>query len=279
MNMHACRLILRPIVLICLFFVPCAAECIAQSKAQLVSELMEFMGRRFGKEIAEEGSEVLSRKVESFLLRYGDDGAEALRKVGPRSIQLLDNAATEGAQSARLLAKYGDEAVWVVGDQGRRKLVAQLGDDAAEAMIKHGEIAEPVLHSAGKSAATAMRTVSSQNARRIAMMAKDGELEKLGRSTELMEVVGKYGDKAMDFVWKNKGTLMLGTAMAAFLADPEPFLNGTRELADIAAKTAIEPIAKEIGSHTNWTMTIIALSFCLMLYMVIKSWMKRSKLR
>ena len=122
----------------------------------MARELVEFVSRRFGKEVAEEGSEVLTRKVESLLVKYGDDVGEAVRKVGPRSIQLLDDAAAEGVQqSARLLAKHGDEAIWVVGNQSRRAIAAKLGDDAAEAMIKHGEIAEPVLEMAGQSAAAA----------------------------------------------------------------------------------------------------------------------------
>jgi hypothetical protein len=252
-------------------------EASAQSKAQIVSDLIEFLGRRFGKEVAEESPDILARKVESIVVKYGDDGAEALRKIGPRTIALLDGVADEGAQSARLLAKFGDEAVWVVSNPGRRTLASQLGDDAAEAMIKHGEIVEPILQSSGQSAASALRTVSNQNARRIAMMAKDGELAKLPRTSELFAVMGKYGDSAAEFVWKNKGTLMLGTAMAAFLTDPEPFLNGTRELADIAAKSAIEPIAKEIGSRTNWTLTIVALAGCLAIYMLVKAWLKRPR--
>ena len=119
---------------------PCS-DGFSQGKAGLARELVEFVSRRFGKEVAEEGSEVLTRKVESLLVTYGDEVAEAVRKVGPRSIQLLDDAAAEGVQqSARLLAKHGDEAIWVVGNQGRRAIAARLGDDAAEAMIKHGEI-------------------------------------------------------------------------------------------------------------------------------------------
>jgi hypothetical protein len=273
MNVHG--ILVRGVLFAAVFGTLCCAESFGQSKAKLASELMEFLSRRFGKEVAEEGTEVLTRKVESFLIKYGDDGAEALRKVGPRSIQLLDNAANEGTQSARWLAKYGDEAVWVVGDKGRRTLAAKIGDEAAEAMIKHGEIAEPVLGLAGKSAANALRVVSEQNGRRIAMMAEQGELAKIGRPTELLDVIGKFGDKGMDFVWKNKGTLMLGTGLAAFLVDPEPFIAGTRDLADVAAKAAIEPIAKEIGSKTNWTITIIALSLSLMAFMFVKQWIHR----
>ena len=261
------------------FTFPCSS-CVAQGKAAMARELVEFVTRRFGKEVAEEGTEVFTRKVESLLVKYGDDVAEAVRKVGPRSIQLLDDAAAEGAQqSARLLAKHGDDAIWVVGNQGRRAIASRLGDDAAEAMIKHGEIAEPVLEMAGQSAAAALRNVSTKSGRQIAMMMEQGELVKIGRSSELMNVVAKFGDSAMTFVWNNKGALLVGAALAAFLADPEPFINGTKDLANVAANAAIVPIAKEIGDRTNWTTAIIVLAISCVAYLTFKQWIRRPKQR
>ena len=254
------------------------SNCFAQGKAAMARELVEFVTRRFSKEVAEEGSEVLTRKVESLLVKYGDEVAEAVRKVGPRSIQLLDEAAAEGAQqSARLLAKHGDDAIWVVGNQSRRSIASKLGDDAAEAMIKHGEIAEPVLEMAGKSGASALRNVSTKSGRQMKMMLDEGAFVKIGRTSELMSVVGKYGDNAMEFIWKNKGALLVGTALAAFLSNPEPFINGTKDLATVAANVAIEPLAKEIGSRTNWTVTIFALASACLSYLAFKQWMRKSR--
>lgn len=250
-----------------------------QSKSQIVSEVMEFLTRRFSKEVADEGSEILARKVEAYMVQYGDDGLEALRKIGPRAIQIMEQSTNEGALAARLLAKYGDNAIWVVSNPARRSLAASVGDDAVEAMIKHGEIAEPIIQVAGKSGASALKVVSEQNGRRMAMMAEQGELTRLPQSKEMMEVVGKYGDKAMDFVWKNKGTLMLGTAATAFLLDPEPFIDGTKQLADVAAESAIKPLAKEIGARTNWTLALVSFAGCATFYMLLKSWMRRPRFR
>jgi hypothetical protein len=251
---------------------------LAQGKAAMARELVELVSRRFGKEVAEEGSEVLTRKVESLLVKYGDDVAEAVRKVGPRSVQLLDDAAAEGVeQSARLLAKHGDDAIWVVGNQSRRAIASRLGDDAAEAMIKHGEIAEPILELAGQSGAAALRTVSTKGGRQLKMMLDEGALAKIGKTPELMGVVSKYGDAAMDFVWKNKGSLLVGTALVAFLADPEPFINGTKDLATVAANAAVEPLAKEIGARTNWTLTIGSLAVLCVTYLGFKQWLRKPR--
>jgi len=270
---------LRMIPLICfslfLGFVTTSQKAQGQGKLGLAKELVESLGLRFSKEVAEEGAELLTRKVETFLVKYGDDGAEALRKVGPQAIQLADDAAADGIQATRWLAKFGDDATSMVRSESRRSLATQLGDEAAEAMIKHGEIAEPILEMAGKPAANALRVVSEQNARRISMMNNAGELEKIGRTSELMETIGKYGDKGMEFVWKNKGALAISGALVAFLADPEPFIEGTRELANVAAQSAFEPIAKEIGKKTNWTVTIITVALCALGYFSFKTWIRQ----
>jgi len=247
----------------------------AQSKAALARELVESLGVRFGREVSEAGTELLTQKVEVLLAKYGDDAAEAIKKLGPRSVHLIEDAATEGAQAAKWLAKFGDNAVWVVGNQGRRSLAVRLGDDAAEAMIKHGEIAEPILEFGGKTAANALRNVSEQNGRRIAMMTDQGELAKIGRADELFGVIAKYGDRGMEFIWKNKGALAVGTALTAFLVEPDPFIEGTQSLAEAITSSAVVPLVKNIGSNTNWTLTIVALSICLMTYLLIKQWLRR----
>ncbi len=81
----------------------------------------------------------------------------------------------------------------------------------------------------------------------------------------------------MEFVWKNKGALLFGTALAAFLANPEPFIDGTKDLATVAANVALEPLAKEIGSRTNWTVTIFALASACLAYMAFKQWIRKSR--
>ncbi|MFM8402757.1 MAG: hypothetical protein ACKOAH_33435, partial [Pirellula sp.] len=69
---------------------------------------------------------------------------------------------------------------------------------------------------------------------------------------DLLGVVGRYGDRAMDFIWRNKLTLAGGTALAAFVANPEPFLDGTRELVeksvDSLASNVGKPIAEQMGT-------------------------------
>lgn len=231
----------------------------AQGKAAVAREMAEYVMKKFGKEVADEGLETLTRKMETVIVKYGDDGVDAVKNVGPRSFRLIEEAGENGLESVKLLAKYGDEAVWVVGKKGRLAIFVKYGDNAAEAMIKHGEIAEPLIGKFGDSAALALKSVSSQNARRISMLEDAGELAAIGRTPELFTVVGKYGDAAMDFVWKNKGALTVAATLAAFLSDPEPFINGSRDLAQTVGTSVVKPIAEEVGKRTNWTLIILVL--------------------
>jgi len=205
-------------ILICVFAIPSTVH--AQGTAAIAREMAEYVMKKFGKEVADEGVETLTRKIETIIVKYGDD--------------------------------------------------------AAEAMIKHGEIAQPLIGKFGDSAALALKTVSSQNARRISMLEDAGELATIGRTPELLTVVAKYGDAAMDFVWNNKGTLTVAAVLTAFLSDPEPFINGTRDLAQTVGTSLVQPIAQEVGKRTNWTIVILALIGVVSGFFGLRHWLRSS---
>ena len=53
-------------------------------------------------------------------------------------------------------------------------------------------------------AAQALNAINGQNACRMAMMLEERELARMSKPRELFEVIGRYGDRAMEFVWKHK---------------------------------------------------------------------------
>ena len=62
----------------------------------------------------------------------------------------------------------------------------------------------------------------------------------------VMEVVGKYGDKAATYIWQNiRDTLAVSATLAAFLANPEPFINGTKQLDETVAKDVVTPVPRQ----------------------------------
>ena len=65
------------------------------------------------------------------------------------------------------------------------------------------------------------------------MMAESGELATIGKTPELHSTIGNYGDKAMEFVWKNKGALAATSVVTAFITDPEAFINGVKDIVNV----------------------------------------------
>jgi hypothetical protein len=131
-----------------------------------------------------------------------------------------------------------------VSDPARLTLAGKYGDEAAQAIIKHPAIAEPVVAAYGKAGAKAMSEVGVENGRRLAAMVDSGELAKIGRGEELLGVVGKFGDRAMTFIYKHRVALAGTAALTAFLANPQPYIDGTLELASLVGETVVKPIAE-----------------------------------
>jgi hypothetical protein len=231
-----------------------SSPALAQSKAQVVKETIEFVMEKFSKEAAAEGSEKLAAKTEALALKHGDEVLAAVRKTGPQGIKLIDEAGANGQEAARLLGKFGDEARPIVSDPARLTLAGKYGDEAAEAIIKHPQIAEPVVAAYGKAGAKAMSEVGVENGRRLAAMVDSGELAKIGRGEELLGVVGKFGNKGMEFIYKHRKVLAGGAALAAFLANPQPYIDGTLELASLVGETVVKPIVEIPGEMAKESM-------------------------
>ncbi len=242
----------------------------SQTKALLFREAAEFVMKKFGKEATDIGLNTMIKKMEILTTKYGDDAVVAVRKVGPRAFRLVEEAGEHGLESVKLMAKFGDDSVWIISKKNRLSIFIKYGDDAAESMIKHKEIAETLLNSFGKSSASALKSVSSQNGRRLAMMAEDGALKKIGKSDELLETIGKYGDKAMNFIWDNKGALAVSTTLTAFLLNPEPFLNNTLgKIGDVPGQ-----IANEAAKKMDWTLVVISGAGIIGILICIKMWLR-----
>lgn len=234
------------------------AEAGVRSKA--VQEALEYVGKRFGKEVAEEGVERLSSRMLRLAAQHGDDVvATAFKRVGPRAGRIAGEAGEHGSIALRLLAKHGDDALPLVMKGTALKAVARYGDDATTAILKHGSVGEQLVEKFAREGAEALTKVSPQNGRRLAMMAAEGQLK-----PELMTVVTRYGDQACEFIWRNKGALAAGAVLTTFVASPEPYLEGTQQLVSTVAEAAVKPLAEvprvvasEAAANINWTAIVI----------------------
>ncbi|MDX1964413.1 MAG: hypothetical protein SFX18_14775 [Pirellulales bacterium] len=238
---------------------------LANPVSKLVSETMEYLGKNFAREVAEQGTETVAKRLETLSARHGEAVVTAAtRRVGPRALRIAEEAGENALPALTTLSKYGDNALAVVTDSTQLRLVANLGDNAAAALVKHGNAATPVISKFGGEAAEALAKLSSQEGRQLAIMASEGTLAIIPQSPAVLRVIGKYGDRAMNFVWRNKLTLASVAACAAFVSNPEPFLDGAKDLSVVVAENAIKPLAqvpaelaKEAGKSTEWTIVIV----------------------
>jgi hypothetical protein len=247
-----------------------AQPAAADAKSKAAQEVAEYVLERFGRQVAKDGVQVLARRIEQTALKHGDDVLRAVRKLGPQGLHLIEQAGSHGKQVSSMLAQYGEHgAVWVVSRPKGMALFLKHGENAAAALVKHKGFAEPVIEQLGAPAVRALQAVGTQNGRRLAMMA-EGELAQIGRAPELLHVIGTYGDKAMAFVWKHKGALAVTAALTAFIADPGPFIEGTKDITKIVAENTVKPLveipavaaregAGEVARRTNWTLIFLAI--------------------
>ncbi len=199
----------------------------------------------FGRETVEHAEPRIARLVES----HGDDASRALRRVGAGGVPLLEK---HGAGAATILAKWGDDGLRLLATEGdaATALLSRHGDEAVDLMIRHPGVGGRLLEIFGpRVARSALSTEGAVTLQRLS-----DPIVKSGRADQILAVVERFGDRACRFLWRNKGTVFLGAVLTAFLADPEPYLDGLRELVVQPASDA----AQEAVRRTNWTVVFIA---------------------
>lgn len=225
----------------------------AQGKVQLAREIAVELFERFGVKVARNVPELTAR-IESLTARYGEEALLAAKRGGPSAIGLMESAGANGAKAARVLTVYGEQgASRVLSRPTAMKQFLQHGEEAAGVLVRHPGVAEPLIERGGMQAVKALGTLGPQSGRRLTMM-MEGELANVAHHPALLEVVGKHGEIALEFLWKNKATLAGGAALAAFLHNPEPFLNGARDISSVVGENVVKPVTSGLFTLLNITL-------------------------
>ena len=230
--------------------------------SQAVREVVEGLLRRSEAEALEATRATLAKRLQSLAGRHGDEVLAAISRGGPNALKAIEEAGSQGGKVAQLFLNHGDEAAWLVQSPARMNLVLKHGDEAANALLRHRQIAEPIVKEFGPGGARALASLDGQNGRRLAMLLEDGTIKQTGQVDAILKVVGRHGDEAMAFIWRNKGALLVGAGLSAFLLNPEPFLSGARDLAEVSAHAATQPLVegvRELVRQINWTWVVAVL--------------------
>lgn len=233
--------------------------CWGGPTSSAVRETMEVVARQFGKQVAEEGSEAVALRIARLAEKYGDDALRAAKKAGPVAIRVAEESGGDAAKIVRLFAAHGDDAMRVASNPALRALFIKIGDDAAVAMIKHPGIGEDVIMKLGQNGAKAMSKVGAQEANHLARLTNEGFFKEVGRE-KVLDAVERFGDRAMAFIWRNKGPLATTTGLAAFLKDPQPFIDGGNKSLEIVLANTLKPAIEQIAG-SGWILGIIILGF------------------
>lgn len=225
----------------------------------VIREVAEYLMKK-SSGLAAKGAQAVTSQVTDMVTKYGADALPFLRKAGPDGLQILDNAGANAPDVIKLVLKRGDEAVYVISKPRNLAIFVKHGDNAINALAKHPGLAEDLIERFGSSGAAAMTKVSRANAQHLAILAKKDPVMATGQADQLLKIVGKYGDKAAEFIWKNKVVLASTAVLAAFLADPEPYLNGAKDLASAGVKAATPVVASWGNSIAQSTLTMFVVS-------------------
>jgi len=262
------------VIVVVALLAPTVANASVASK--VVGETAEFLMRQGGKKVVGESVETLVRKMSGLAARHGDDlVAAAFRRVGPRAARIASEAGEEGGGVAlKWLARHGDDAVRVASRPKALQLAAKFGDDIAEPLIRHGEVGEKLIEKFGAEGAEALGKLSQKNGRRLAMLVEE-QGEKV--TPDLVRVFAKHGsaDTVADWVWRRKGSLFVGAALATFVNNPNAYLDAAESVSSKTLDAAVKPLAEmpkavaaEAAANTNWTMVGV----CMIAVLVLAGW-------
>ena len=227
----------------------------------------EFILQKFGKRVPTQTVEEVAAAVSGAAAKYGDEAVPYLKASGHAGFDALEQAGVKAPDVIKLYVKRGNEAVWIISKPEKLAIFIKHGDGAAEALIKHPGRADVLSARHWAECGGALNRISQQNAQRLGMSADEGLLSATQRSPELLGVIRKYGDPAMNFIWNNKGALTVGTLLAGFLVDPEAYFSGAKSLVEPVAQSVVEPIVKGV----NWTLILSAILVVAFLPFIVRS--------
>jgi hypothetical protein len=214
-----------------------------------VREVAETIAAKFPTLLGKQTIDQIAENTALAATKYGDRVLPMLKSTGPAGFKALEDAGEKAPDVIKLFARKGDEAIWIISEPKKLTIFLKHGDSAADALLKHPGIADDLIARFGDDASGALNSLSKQGAQRLGMLEREGVLSATPQSRDLLPVIAKYGDSAMEFIWRNKGALMVTAGLATFLKDPQAYIQGLKDI-------IVDPVIKPIVESTNWTLII-----------------------
>jgi hypothetical protein len=218
------------------------------ASGKAVREIAEELAQQIAKPASREFAETTSVQLEKIASKCGNESLDVIEKHGIAALRVFQNAGEEaGPYLVKGIRLYGDDGLRIAQTAAGRSVLREGNEFAIRAVIKHTDAVIPVIRTYGDECAHALTQLSPGNGRRLVQMVDEKTLASADIQ-KLMGPLGKYGDDAMDFIWRHRKLLATATLLAAFVSKPEPYLKGLKDLSG-------DPLGKIWGS-VNWNLWV-----------------------
>lgn len=185
-----------------------------------VGEVVEYLSRAFGREVAEEGGEAVVRTGVARVLgrygsKYGDELIVLFKKLGPGSVKMADSY---GDDAIKIMTRWGDDGLRLLGRSADDviPLFNRYGDDAVEVCIKHPGVGEKLIGQMGEEGIRIGKKLDTNQV--IQVLRASPELARKGKLKAFGSLAAKHGEKLFTFIEKHK-TLMLGVPAFIYIVN------------------------------------------------------------
>lgn len=225
---------------------------VATTSGKALRELAEVLVKQGGKEATDESIEAMTKQVAKMVARYGADAVPVMERYGVSAYRLLNDLPEgDGKLLVKSVRTYGDDAIRVAQTSAGREVLFSGSDAAIRAVIKYSDEAIPMIRKYGDDCARVLNNLPPQQGRRLIQLENE-KLFDAAQFDQFVGVVGRYGERGMEYIWRNKKLLLAAGAFALFANDPEVYINGIRDLAKDLGNITLGPIVKNV----NWNLWV-----------------------
>lgn len=237
-----------------------------------IQEIIEVVEKTAQKKLTAKISSEFAQDIEKIVSKYGSQSIPFIKSFGKEGIKILENIDEfAGKKIIKLFEKIGNDTYYIINDATKLKLFLKYGDDAAEILLKFPGIADDIIQEFGAKGLKALQNITNrEDAAKLALILSETNAKKW--TDEIFEIIEKFGQKGLDFIWKNKGKLFLAGVGYSFFNNPEPYING---MTTLVGDKVIEPIIKVI----DWNNIVLNILYVLTGYFIFKNLLSMFKKR
>lgn len=233
----------------------------ATGAAKGLRELAEAIAEQAGKKGSKEVVEQTTKELADISAKYGDEGLIAVDQYGASALRVMKNAGQDaGEYLPKAINRYGSDALRLAESPAGRQVLREGNEAVIKAVAKHTESALPMIREVGESAARALDSVDSKNGRRLLQMHGENVFKEADFD-QVVSLIGKYGDRMCEFIYKHRKVLGGAGALAIVAANAEKVIDGTFDLGKELGKEA-GGVAKHAIDKINLNLWI-GVALCL----------------